>query len=111
MDAPRRPQRKKGEPPPERGKNWINGNGYVMFRHYGQKVTEHRFVMAQILGRSLHPWENVHHRNGRKTDNQPDNLELWITSQPRGQRITDLVRFILDHYPAELAAEMQQRAM
>lgn len=56
-------------------------------------ILEHRQVMAAILGRSLHAWENVHHRNGDRADNQPENLELWVTMQPSGKRVDDLVEF------------------
>lgn len=61
-----------------------NTSGYVL---------EHRFVMSRVLGRALHEDESVHHLNGDRRDNRPDNLELWSTSQPAGQRVEDKLRW------------------
>lgn len=64
------------------------------YRRIGkQKV--HRIVMEQIVGRKLLPNESVHHKNGNRQDNSPDNLELWSDHQPRGARIDDQVEHAL----------------
>lgn len=47
--------------------------------------------MEQQLGRALLPEETVHHLNGVRDDNRPENLELWSSSQPSGQRVVDKV--------------------
>lgn len=57
--------------------------------------------MAEHIGRPLLPNENVHHVNGSKADNRIENLELWVKSQPHGQRARDLLewaRKIIDDY-------------
>lgn len=51
---------------------------------------EHRHVMEQKLNRPLRRCESVHHINGIRDDNRPDNLELWGRYQPTGVRAKDV---------------------
>jgi hypothetical protein len=55
----------------------------------GYIILEHRHVMQQMLRRELVKGETVHHINGMRSDNRPENLELWVSSHPRGQRVED----------------------
>lgn len=75
----------------KKGTGYIDRQGYVQMQINGRKGGEHRFVYEKILGRELLPGENVHHINGVRDDNRPENLELWVTSQPSGQRVEDKV--------------------
>ncbi len=77
-----------------------NKNGYVtrQGRVDGKTIaqSQHRFVMEQELGRELFRHENVHHLNGIRNDNRIENLELWSTSQPSGQRVSDKTAWALE---------------
>lgn len=67
-----------------RGGRIVDEQGYVLLKMNGHLdanasgyVREHRLVMSQMIGRDLRPEEVVHHRNGVRGDNRPENLELF----------------------------------
>lgn len=82
------------------GHRSVRRDGYVAVKVNGRWAWEHRLAMEQKMGRPLYPDESVHHVNGDKGDNRIENLELWSTSHPAGQRPDDI---------AEWAVEMLKR--
>lgn len=94
----------------ERGAGFINKNGYRVIGGAGDhpnatdgKIMEHRLIMSKMLSRPLMKGETVHHRNGIRDDNRPENLELRIL-HPAGQSVPDMLKWaheIIERYENE----------
>jgi hypothetical protein len=80
------------------GERYDKGDGYIKVylpnhpnaNKHGY-VLEHTLVMSEVLGRPLFKGESVHHKNGVRSDNSPDNLELWTKPPRKGVRVSDAI--------------------
>lgn len=65
-------------------------DGYILVKTIDGWRNQHSLVMEQKLGRKLAKGESVHHIDGDRQNNAPDNLELWVGNVRYGQRAADI---------------------
>lgn len=67
----------------------VTARGYIARRINGKLKYQHRLVMEEFLGRELREDEHVHHKNGIKTDNRLENLEVIESSEHHRQHMLE----------------------
>ena len=87
----------------EYGGGYVNKQGYrIVYKDHPNAnkrtkiILEHIYIMSTLLGRPMKKGETVHHKNGIRSDNRTENLELWSTSQPPGQKIEDKITWAIE---------------
>jgi hypothetical protein len=87
--------------------------GYILLKVNNSWVLEHRYLLGQSLGRPLHKEERVHHKNGIRSDNRLENLELWSIHKkdPPGSRISDIKQDILQRIVEEFDIFNEEEAL
>lgn len=85
----------------------IDTNGYVQLyvpkedpliklnkigtKYFGLWIPYHRYIYSEHLGRCLKSWEHIHHKDTDKTNNNFDNLEIWLLGHGVGGRLVDIL--------------------
>jgi hypothetical protein len=90
---------------------WKNSKGYIEGRIWLSnntqiRVKKHRFVAEGIIGRPLKPWEDVHHIDGVKDNNSPENLQ--IIAHGDHSRISNANRDYKKGYKMNLTPEQRK---
>lgn len=76
-----------------KGSGCLRKDGYRILMINGIRILEHKYIMSKKLGRPLMKNESVHHKNGMRNDNRLENLELWSSSHPSGQRVEEKIEW------------------
>ena len=76
----------------------VGSRGYVHIKIRGKWRPEHRVVAERAFGRKLHTYEHVHHIDGCKDNNDPDNLFVCsnVDHALAHRSLLDILRPLMD---------------
>ena len=80
---------------------FMDGYKYIWMPEHAEArksgyIQEHRLIMSQHIGRPIDKKETIHHINGIRSDNRIENLELWNSRHPKGQRVEDKIKWCIE---------------
>lgn len=85
------------------GEGYITKWGYLTFRKKGHpcadkngRVQASHLVIYEKTGRLIKRGETIHHINGDTLDNRFENLEIWRSGHPKGQRVEDKIKWCIE---------------
>ncbi len=85
------------------GEGYITRNGYLSYKKIGHpcadkngRVQASHLVIYEATSRLIKKGETVHHINGETLDNRLENLEIWASGHPHGQRVEDKIKWCID---------------
>ncbi len=86
-----------------KGEGYISRQGYLSYRIKNHpcadkngRVQASHLSIYDKTGRTIKKGETVHHINGNTLDNRFENLEIWRSGHPFGQRVEDKIKWCID---------------
>lgn len=88
--------------PPRKTTKKINGYPQLYIPNHPNAgkdgwLAQHTVIMSEMIGRPIGKNESVHHKNGIKDDNRPENLELATRFHTKGQSVEDMIKFCREY--------------